>query len=265
MNVQDYFDRVGYDGRPAVTTAALFRLHQCHALSVPFENIDVQLGRPLTLDPEAAFDKIVDRRGGGWCYEQNGVFGAVLDALGFEVTRVAAAVMREAEGEKSLDNHLCLLVRDPDDAGTVWLADVGFGGSLLRPLRFEPGDELQVPYEVGLRRLDDGWWRFRENDGSGEFSFDFVPERADEAAMERRCKYLQTDPDSVFVRKLLVQRRLPGRHLALRGRLLQEQTATSRESRLLASSHELATVLDVYFNRQVTATEREALWARNAE
>ena len=167
-----YFDRIGYEGPATRSLETLAALQRRHALSVPFENLDVQLGRTLTTDVDAAFDKIVGERRGGWCYEQNGLFGWALAEIGFDVTRVAAAVDPASRGEVSHHNHLCLLVRTEDDPDRRLLADVGFGGSLLEPLRFEEYATDQAPFRVGLRRLADGHWQFHENDGSGEFTFD---------------------------------------------------------------------------------------------
>ena len=96
---------------------------------MPFENLDVQLGRPLTTAPSEAYARIVVNRRGGWCYQQNGLFGWALGELGYEVTRVAAAVMLEDRGEVSTANHLCLLASCPGHRQR-YLVDVGFGGSL---------------------------------------------------------------------------------------------------------------------------------------
>ena len=134
MDLSTYFRRIGYRGVARPDLLTLRRLLRAHVLSVPFENLDVQLGRPLGTDPADAYEKIVLRRRGGWCYEQNGLFGWALSAIGYDVTRVAAAVMRVERGAVSEANHLALLVRMPGSVDT-WLADVGFGGSLLEPIR----------------------------------------------------------------------------------------------------------------------------------
>ncbi|MGZ5987852.1 MAG: arylamine N-acetyltransferase family protein, partial [Rhizomicrobium sp.] len=124
MDISDYLGRIGLTGRPEPTLAGLRTLHHAHLVSIPYEDLDVQLGKPLTTDPMAAYDKIVNRRRGGWCYEMNGVFGWALGELGFDVTRATGAVMREAMGELSDGNHLVLKVVLKEG---VYLADVGFG------------------------------------------------------------------------------------------------------------------------------------------
>ena len=114
MDLDGYFRRIDYSGDVQPTRPVLAALLRAHVCSVPFENLDVQLGRALTIEPEAAYEKIVNRRRGGWCYEQNGLFGWALTKVGFDVTRVAAAVMRHERGEISDANHLTLLVRTND-------------------------------------------------------------------------------------------------------------------------------------------------------
>src|SRR5687767_1260505 len=99
MDIQAYFDRVGFTGVARPDLATLKVLHRAHALAISYENLDVQLGRPVTTDPAAAFEKIVRRGRGGWCYEMNGLLGAALDEIGFEVTRLAGAVMRSVRGD----------------------------------------------------------------------------------------------------------------------------------------------------------------------
>jgi len=242
MNLQRYLARIGYCAEPRPDIATLRGLLRAHVCSVPFENLDVQLGRPLTTAVADAYDKIVGRRRGGWCYEQNGLFGWALSEIGFEVTRVAAAVMRGDLGDAAHANHLALLVREPEGAGT-FLADVGFGGGLFEPLRLAENDAWHEPFRVGLRRLDDGHWQFWEDAGDGEFSYDFHPKAASENALARKCEFLQTDPGSSFVLNLVVQIRAPGRHTSLRGRVLTRRDAAGEEVTTLSSPDQLVQIL----------------------
>ena len=175
MRLADYFARIGYAGPVTPTHDVLEGLLRAHALHVPFENLDVQLDRPTTIDCEAAFDKIVNRRRGGWCYALNGLFGWALSRIDFEVTRIAAAVMRAERGPDAEFNHLTLLVRAVD-SNEQWLADAGFGGSMIAPIPLRESTHDQHPFHLGLRQFDTGRWQFRENAGDGEFSFDFTAE-----------------------------------------------------------------------------------------
>ena len=252
MELSAYFARIGYRGIARPDLLTLRRLLRAHVLSVPFENLDVQLGRALSTDVASAFEKIVKRRRGGWCYEQNGLFGWALSAIGFDVTRVAAAVMRAERGAVSESNHLALLVRLPGSDDT-WLADVGFGGSRLQPIRLEEGEHRQPPFLLGLRTLDDGHWQFWEDAGDGEFSFDFRAEPAHEDALSRRCDFLQTDPDSSFVLNLVAQIRTPEAHTTLRGRVLSRWDAAGETTTTLTSPDQLLQVLASTFGLDVPA------------
>ena len=262
MNLSRYLARIGFHRAPRPNIATLRMLQRAHTLSVPFENLDVQLGRPLTTDVRAAYEKIVLRRRGGWCYEQNGLFGWALAEIGFEVTRVAAAVMRAERGEVAEANHLALLVCAPDAGGT-WLADVGFGGSLLEPIRLEERTHRQDPFRLGLRCPDDAHWQFWEDAGDGEFSYDFRPEPASEAALSRRCDFLQTDPESNFVLNLVAQVRTPRRHSTLRGRILTHRDADGERVSTLGSADQLVQTLAGAFGLDVPEIAR--CWPRILE
>src|SRR5215211_1320238 len=160
MDLHTYLQRINYHGQQAPTAATLRDLHRAHLLAVPFENLDIHLGRPILLDQDALFDKIVRRRRGGFCYELNGLFALLLRELGFDVTLLAAGVAR-ADGTFGPEfDHLTLLVttdhqRTTDDRrppttddtqsaicnlqSAIWLVDVGFGDSFRAPLRFVEG------------------------------------------------------------------------------------------------------------------------------
>ncbi len=259
MDLAQYFERIGYSGPSEPTGAVLAALLHSHVCHVPFENLDVQLGQSLTIDPEDAYEKIVERGRGGWCYEQNGLFGWALSEIGFDVTRVAAAVRRAARGEISMANHLALLVRT-EGADSTWLADVGFGGSMTAPIELKEGEYKQEPFRVGLRQLDDGYWQFWEDIGDGEFSYDFLAEPADETALADKCDYLQTSPDSGFVQSLVAQLREPEAHATLRGKLFSKAGANGVGSHLLESPEELVSVLRDIF--ALDLPEAADLWPR---
>src|SRR5206468_7848795 len=133
-----YLQRINYRGEQTPTAATLRELHRAHLLTAPFENLDIHLGRPILIDQDVLFDKIVRRRRGGFCYELNGLFALLLRGLGFEVTLLSAGVAR-ANGDFGPDyDHLTLLVECPlsvvnnqlqpvvdDESRAIWLVDVG--------------------------------------------------------------------------------------------------------------------------------------------
>ena len=234
-----YFARIGYTDAPRADLATLTALHRTHVQAIPFENLDVQLGTPPGLDPQAAFAKLVERRRGGWCYEQNGLFAAVLHSLGFPVTRMAGGVLRQLRGDFSMGSHLFLKVSLEQD----WLVDVGFGSSQLEPLPLAEGEWDHVPIPVRLARTDDHFWRFAIQLGPGEMSYDFRDEPADEALLQRLCDWQGSDPHSVFVQNLVAQRRVPGEHRVLRGRVFTRVTVAGTAQQTIADADELLEVL----------------------
>lgn len=259
MRLQRYFDRIGYRGASSPTRAVLTALQKAHLGAVPFENLDVQLGRPVTTRAEDAYEKIVIGKRGGWCYEHNGLFGWALGEIGFDVMRIAASVMRQQRGPAAEANHLCLQVSVPD-ANDRYLVDVGFGGSMLEPILLAEAEHLQAPFRIGLRKLPDQHWRFWEDIGDGEFGFDFVAEPASESLLANKCVFLQTDPSSSFVLNLVAQLRLPGQHKTLRGRVFSVASEAGIGSTILGSAEELVTTLAEHFF--LDAPEIADLWPR---
>lgn len=152
MDVQAYLDRINYRGDGAPTFETLRALHLAHALAVPFENLDNFLGRPISLEPADLFAKIVTARRGGFCYELNGLFGLLLEAMGFSVTRLIARVWYGSRPPHP-PSHQVLLVHV---GGEPWLVDVGFGGNgLLEPFPFVAGHvAAQCSEQFRLRSVE---------------------------------------------------------------------------------------------------------------
>jgi N-hydroxyarylamine O-acetyltransferase len=254
MDLAAYLDRIRFTGTVQPDFATLRALHLAHQRVVPFENLDVQLRRPLGIGVEAAYEKIVRRRRGGWCYEMNGVMGWALREIGFDVTRISAGVMRDHPDDVDWGNHLCLLVR----LDQPYLVDVGFGGSLSEPIPLQAAAREDRPYRIALSRINGDHWRFTEDTHDAPFTFDFHAAPADEALFARRCKYLQSDPASPFIQNLVVQRRAGDTHFSLRGRVLTTLRWRESEKRLLASADELVATLQERFDLDVP--EAATLW-----
>lgn len=197
MEVARYLDRIAYDGPQAPTAATLAGLHEAHYRKVPFENLDIALGRPIVPDEAACYAKIVDRRRGGFCYELNGAFAWLLRALGFQVTLHSAQVWEGASGSFTpAFDHLALRV----NLDGSWLADVGFGAAFFRPLRLDlPGEQHD---RGGVFRIVEAgaWLRLESRDADGtwrpEYRVDLTPHTL--ADFATRCSYHQTSPDSHF-------------------------------------------------------------------
>ncbi len=135
MNTAAYLTRIHYSGPLEPDIDTLRGLHRAHLYSVPFENLNIHLGLPIRLEEEALFEKIVTRRRGGFCYELNGLFARLLEALGYRVTLINARGVND-DGSYALEyDHLALMVNCPGAPDEPWLADIGWGNGPLEPLR----------------------------------------------------------------------------------------------------------------------------------
>ncbi|MFJ2156763.1 arylamine N-acetyltransferase [Streptomyces sp. NPDC087856] len=238
-----YLHRLGLARPPAPTADALRQLQLHHLRTVPFENLSVHLGEEIVLDENRLVDKVVGARRGGFCYELNGAFGALLTALGFEVTPLAARVHGDEERLGIPYDHLALRVGTAD--GSVWLADVGFGKHSHHPLAFA---------ERGAQPDPDGTFTLVEvgpdldvvHDGTPQYRLELRPrELADFVA---GAWWHSTSPASHFTQSLVCSRLLEdGGRITLSGRTLTETDEEgARDVRELTTDEE---VLEVYRDR----------------
>src|SRR6185312_10004504 len=257
VTLDSYLRRVGLATPPPADLEGLRTVHRAHLRAIPYENIDVQLGHPVTTERGPTLEKILGRGRGGWCYEMNGTMGWALEQLGFKVTRLAGAVMREAFGDPFAGNHLVLKVELPEG---LYLADAGFGDGPLEPIRIAEGAFSSGGFDFRLARVDDKWWRLHNHPFGGAKSFDFTLDAADEAQLASMCHRLQTEEWSPFVQNLVVQRHTPEGLTILRGRVVRMVTPQGFSDRTLDSAEELVRFLDEAFGLRVP--EVASLWPR---
>jgi len=236
LNIKAYLDRINYHGSTAPTAETLRALQLAHLSAVPFENLSIHAGQPIVLDTEALFTKIVGRRRGGFCYEANGLFAALLRALGFD-TRMLSAGVANGEGGFGPDfDHMALLVQ----LERRWLVDVGFGDSFREPLLLDERGE-QAQGRRSYRILPDGdHFILAQRDGAGEWEaqYRFSLRPYGFADFEERCRHHQTSPQSHFTRARICSRATDEGRISLSEMRLittshdgarQEQTLSSRE------------------------------------
>lgn len=244
LDLAAYLQRTGYAGDIAPTWQALQALHLAHATRIPFENLDIMLGRPIALDLPAIQAKLVGRRRGGYCFEHNLLFAAALRAFGFDLTQLAARV-RYRTTALLPRTHMLLLV---EAEGRRWLADVGFGGEgLLLPIPFGTGEEVQHyawRYRV-IEEAGSGWVLQSQRDGHWHNLYAFTLEPQLAVDYEIANHYVSTHPRSRFVQTLTVQLPHPEQRLILRDRELavDRGASVSAGSRTLADEAELLQVL----------------------
>lgn len=245
MNPAAYLERIRYGGPTAPNADTLRQIHRAHLLAVPFENLDIPLKRKITCEEDSFLRKIVQKRRGGFCYEMNGAFAALLRSLGFQVTLLSARVPREDGSEGPEFDHLTLRV----DLEESWLADVGFGDSFLEPLRLKTGVE-QVQYGRKFRIAEvNGTLHVERIEPGGswkpEYSFTLQPRQLSEfAAM---CHYHQTSPESPFTRKKVCSIATPDGRITLSGVKLITTRDGKREEREVESEGEWHQVLKNQF------------------
>jgi N-hydroxyarylamine O-acetyltransferase len=244
MNVDAYLQRFGYNGGRIPNAETLRNLHHAHLLAVPFENLDIHWGRPIILDEKSLYEKIVLRRRGGFCYEANGLFAALLRELGFNVTLLSARVMDDYKLGPEFD-HMTLLVQLEER----WLADVGFGDSFREPLRLDdPKEQLQNHGAYRLARDGEQWTllaRSSDNEWWPQYLFTLRPHQlADFAGM---CHYHQTSLKSHFTQKRVCSLATPAGRVTLSDMRLIITQKYERQERILASQEEYAKALQEYF------------------
>jgi N-hydroxyarylamine O-acetyltransferase len=244
MDIDFYLQRIRYSG-PRVPDARVLRdLHLAHLQSVPFENLDIHLGRLILIDEDAFYAKIVRERRGGFCYELNGLFAALLRALGFRVTLLSARVYSGSVPGPEYD-HLALVV----DLEERWLADVGFGDSFIEPLRLDaPGEQVQsgVRYRIDARGETRRLMVARPDAGESPlYEFSLTPRRIEEFA--EMCRWQQTSPESHFTQKRVCSLATPSGRLTLSdNRFIVTESGVRREE-AVESDAAYAAFLRVYF------------------
>jgi N-hydroxyarylamine O-acetyltransferase len=222
-----YLRRIGCARAPAVTREAMAALHRAHLEAVPFENLDIHLGVPIELEVGAIVEKIVVRRRGGFCYELNGGFAALLGSLGFTVRLLEARVFG-AGGPGIRFDHMALGVTLDGEL----LADVGFGECFREPLELRAGAETSDA--SGTYRLADAPGRGLDlfRDGEPQYRLDPSPRRFAEFAAA--CRHHQTSPESHFTRNTIVSLPHATGRVTLRGTRLIETGAGRRVERDVA-------------------------------
>ena len=282
LNPSSYFARINYSGPIGPSADTLRGLHRTHMLAVPFENLDIRLGRPIVCDEAGFLHKIIDERRGGFCYELNGAFAALLRTLGFEVTLLSARVAG-ADGSYGPEfDHLTLRVDLPAVSGTAWLADVGFGDSFIEPLLMQPNLEqsqigrlyrlsqsevetkgqselaIESVFHLDVRAEDSSSpeksqnrekspdkEKSLDNKWKRQYSFTLQPrELSDFAPM---CRYHQTSPESHFTRQRICSRATPEGRITLSDWKLIETRNGRRMERELAGDGEWRATLRELF------------------
>lgn len=236
IDVEAYLRRINYNRSPSLTSETLAELQIAHLLSVPFENLSIHSKQPIILNDDSLFNKIVRQRRGGFCYELNGLFTALLRGLGFNVAMLSAQVAKEKGGFGSDFDHMTLMVKMEQR----WLADVGFGDSFREPLLLD-SREVQIQGKRAYRIVEDDTHLLlmeRKYRKGWHPQYRFLLEPYNYADFVEMCDYHQTSSLSHFTQKRICSRATPDGRVTLEDNCLiitandhkrEEQAVTSRE------------------------------------
>ncbi|MCZ6796433.1 MAG: arylamine N-acetyltransferase [Gammaproteobacteria bacterium] len=227
VSVKHYLQRIGYQGSLTPTLSTLNQLHLSHLLAVPFENLDISLNRPISLELPAILHKIVNLNRGGFCYELNSAFAWLIAEIGFPVVLLSASTFDGKSLGPEFD-HMLLMV----EIDTTVFADVGFGDSFLLPIfpAHKPAFQLDRYYRL---ESDGKRWileqRFETGGWKPLYIFDLKPHPV--SHFEAMCDYHQTSKASNFTRKTICSRATErGRATYTNGRFILTEAAHREES-----------------------------------
>ncbi|XP_056390604.1 arylamine N-acetyltransferase 2-like isoform X2 [Hyla sarda] len=219
MDIKAYLQRVNLTYCKPPSLSALRELHRHHVHSVPTESLSIHSGEKIILDFSWIYDKIVVRRRGGFCYENNGLFLWVLQQLGYHPKVLAARVKnRIIKIYGPPFDHIILTV---ELEGRRWLCDVGFGEGIIEPIPLEDGwEEEQDSGVYRLRVEGDEWFMERKEEEAWRSLFRFTLEERTFDDFREMCEYHQTSPSSIFFQKSFCSLQLPCARLTYIGRQL---------------------------------------------
>ena len=268
LDLDAYLARIGYTGpapgKSEPSEAMLAALHRAHLAAIPFENLDIMLGRGVNVDLESIQDKLVHASRGGYCYEHGQLFGAALERLGFSVDRLLARVVPDGDPMR-LRTHLTLRVRAGSGA---WLADVGFGSSPPAPLALRQPFGEGGPQEVDGWTYDvvadetDGTWKLRELQGADWVTLYRVEDqRVYPADVVMSNHYTSTYPESWFTWQPILVRRVPDAIHSIVGRGYTVTSPGHTKTRRTLTDEEFAAALTEVFGLTFTDDDLATLAA----
>jgi N-hydroxyarylamine O-acetyltransferase len=264
-----YLARLGLDAAPP-SADALFRIHRAHVERVPYETVWIHVGERWSVDAADAVTRIATQQRGGYCFHLNGAMSELLRALGYDVVRHVGGVHGpDGPAEDVMTNHLVLTVHGlPTDANPEgdWYVDAGLGDALYEPLPLRAGSYQQGPFRLVLDATPGavGDWHLT-HDPEGSFTgMSWRSASTDLDVFAPRNEFLQTSPESGFVKVLTVQRRDATGVDILRG-LAFERVGTGASESTITSRDEFGDVLGDVFGLHLNGfdeSERDALWTK---
>lgn len=262
FDLDSYLARIALGARPSPDAAGLERLQQAHRMAIPFENLDVILGRGIRIDSDAVFAKLVTARRGGYCFEHDRLFGDALAALGFDarplLARVWLAPPATADGVPGRTHTLRLVRIDGQD----WIADCGFGGSYTPPMLLGGGATATAPDGSTFRLERDeafGWMLSREAGGELQRQYSFTLDPVWESDLAMGNHWCATAPASRFTHMPIVSVVLPRGFASLNGAAYRRRNGGDETAAEITDRRVYRLRLSMLFGIDLTPEEIDAL------
>lgn len=248
MNEEKYLRRIGIkDKKIAINLENLKFLQRQHLLNVPFENLDIHWKRPIILNEESFYQKIVEQKRGGFCYELNGLFAKLLNEIGLQSKLISARVAKN-EGEFGAEkDHMAILTYIE---GEKYLVDVGFGSFIAEPLELILDVEQQDATGTYLikRRADDYFSVAKKDGEKWKDVFIFKSENYDLKDFSEMCNFHQTSPESHFTRNRVCSLMTAKGRKNLTDKKFIETSNGEKIEKTVESEKEFNFILDREFN-----------------
>jgi N-hydroxyarylamine O-acetyltransferase len=255
VDLDAYFERIEWGGPTTPTLATLAGLLGAHMARIPFENLDVLLGRPIRLDLEGLQDKLVGARRGGYCFEHGTLFAAVLEALGFHPVRHLARVTLSLPRTEAPRTHMFLRV--PLAEGT-FVADPGFGGLAPRvPVPLADATAAPADRQAHSMVRDGAYWTLRAR--SGPTTVDAWATTLDldnPADFAMANHYTSTYPGSAFVNRIMMRALTPGGRVTINNRDVALEERGESRTLQLADRNALRVLVARHFGFDLPEIER---------
>ena len=257
MNYESYLSRLNYHGSLKASLETLIALHLAHLRTIPFENLDIHLLRPISLSLPKIYTKVIEHRRGGFCYELNSLFAWLLEQLGFDVTLLSARVYSDDKLGPEFD-HLLLQVKLDQN----FIADVGFGDNFLEPLLLDTDTgkiQGDLTYSIVNSGSGKALQRQQGEDLESIYAFTLSPRNIEDFA--DMCHFQQSSQDSSFTQKTVCSKVIPEGRITLSNRLLIKTENGNRMETAVESVEVYGQRLKQHFDIILSIDEIETLFS----
>ena len=247
MEKRKYLDRINYSGDLNPSLSTLRKLQKTHLLHVPFENLDIHYQKPIILNIDNIYKKIVQNNRGGFCYELNALFYELLLSLGYKAKRVSARVFKKGEEYGPEFDHLAIIVKIENQE---YLTDVGFGeftfGPLVLQTKKTQKDERGI---FSIKEHNNQYLQVNKEEKNKWIpQYIFQNKECELDEFNEMCIYHQTNSNSHFTHKRLISKPIENGRITISGNVLKLRALDAVDERNLMSETEFVKELKHYFN-----------------